>query len=383
MSRWKNRRPRLRRIMSGSVVPLSIAFVAAGVVYSTTVVTFWVNLASGSIDDPFGDTLQGLQELGRQIAVDNSTLIAVIWPVILSLVAAVFFVGSNAPGRHSVERRIVALISISVTGIAGGALILSIVGAIGHRESANRLWLMVVASAFVGALTFWLGNDAFATRRRLRQAAKSDARLSSRLARKYHRAVGKSMRGAGWLLLATCAATTVITMVVVNVALIVATGASVIDAATSWEAQLAYLRFVGMSVTGMLGASVLLASLPISSSPAQEQVLRVGSALLLLPAFMLPALYVVAQEDGRSAWAVRSGIVLAAALPLLLLAIPRTSRLSPVWSIRCLQLQVIARYAREARRDWTALRKHTGGRGPSFKRPLRTSGQQPRRSSDD
>jgi hypothetical protein len=370
MSRWRARRPKSRRLKTQLIVPFSIAFVGVAVTYFTV---DWVVVVVGLSESTLENVFERLQDFGQQVAVDSSALIAIAWPVVLSLVAAVFFVSrSSGPKRHSVERRILALISIVVTGVVLSALLLSLVASLGHQATANRLWLLVIATLFIGALACWLGNDALATRRRLRASARSDMRAFSRLVRRHRPAVGRTVRGAGWWLALLPVVVVVLTMLVVTLLLACASGATFEQVARALDVLASYGRFTLVSAVTVVIASAILASRSAVSTKANKRRLVSGAVIVMIPSFVLPVLFALLQSDGPLAWAVRSALVVAGWAPLLLVVVPPRSRLSIIWCARCVQMQALARAAQDARRDWAALQ----GRGKTkgkWARPLRTT----------
>lgn len=334
-----------------------------------------VGLSESTLENVF----ERLQSFGQQVAVDSSALIAIAWPVVLSLVAAVFFVSrSSGPKRHSVERRILALISVVITGVVLSALLLSFVGSIGHQATANRLWLLVIATVFIGALACWLGNDALATRRRLRASARSDMSAFSRLVRRHRPAVGRTVRGAGWWLALLPVVVIVLTMLVVTLFLACTSGATFQQVARALDVLASYGRFTLVSAVAVVVACALLAARSAVSTKANKRRLVTGAVIMMTPSFVLPVLFAFLQIDGPLAWAVRSALVIAGWVPLLLIAVPPRSRLSIIWCARCVQMQVLAKAAQDARRDWAALQGLGKSKGMP-PRPLRTT---PRRLRD-
>jgi hypothetical protein len=373
MSNWRARRPKSRRLRTQLFVPLSITFVGVAVTYITV---YWVMITVGLAESSFENTFERLQNFGRQVAVDSSALIAIAWPVVLSLVAAVFFVSrSSGPKRHSIERRIVALISIVVTGVVLSALLLSLVGSIGDQATANRLWLLVIATLFIGALACWLGNDALATRRRLRASARSDMRKFSRLVRRHRPAVGRTVRSAGWWLVLLPTVAVVLTVLVVTTLLACASGATFQQVARSLDALASYGRFALGSAVAAVVACALIATRSAVSTEANKRRLLIGAVIMLLPSSLVPVLFALLQEDGPLVWAVRGALIVAGWAPLLLVAVPARSRWSIIWCARCVQMQVFAKAAHDARRDWAALQGR-GMRKRTRPRPLRTTPRQ-------
>ncbi|WP_157485715.1 MULTISPECIES: hypothetical protein [unclassified Frigoribacterium] len=373
MSNWRARRPKSRRLKTQLFVPLSITFVGVALTYITV---YWVLITSGLAESTFEKAFERLQNLGQQVAIDSSALIAIAWPVVLSLVAAVFFVSrSSGPKRHSIERRIVALISIVVTGVVLSALLLSLVGSIGHQATANRLWLLVIATLFIGALACWLGNDALATRRRLRASARSDMRKFSRLVRRHRPAVGSTVQSAGWWLVLLPTVAVVLTVLAVTTLLACASGATFQQVARSLDALASYGRFALGSAVAAVVACALIATRSAVSTEANKRRLLGGAVITLLPSSLIPVLFALLQEDGPLVWAVRGALIVAGWAPLLLVAVPARSRWSIIWCARCVQMQAFAKAAHDARRDWAALRGR-GMRKGARPRPLRTTPRQ-------